>query len=74
MRDICTDSEDKAIVSTIINIAKSLGLQTIAEGVENLPQQAFLREHGCDEMQGYLFSKPVPVEQFEELLRQQVLF
>jgi EAL domain-containing protein (putative c-di-GMP-specific phosphodiesterase class I) len=71
MRDISTDSEDRAIVSAIINMAKSLGLQTIAEGVEDLPQQAFLREQGCDEMQGDLFSKPIPVEQFDELLRQQ---
>jgi diguanylate cyclase (GGDEF)-like protein/PAS domain S-box-containing protein len=73
IRDINTDSEDKAIVSAIIHMAKSLGLQTIAEGVENLPQQDFLREQGCDEMQGYLFSKPLTVEQFEALLMQQVV-
>jgi diguanylate cyclase (GGDEF)-like protein len=74
MRDINTDSEDKAIVSAIINMAKSLGLQTIAEGVENLQQQVFLREHGCDQIQGYLFSKPVSVGQFEVLLRQREIF
>ncbi len=68
VRDISSNSEDKAIVSAIINLAKSLGLQTIAEGVETAGQLAFLREQGCDEMQGYLFSKPVPREQFEELL------
>ncbi|TAK60469.1 EAL domain-containing protein, partial [Methylobacter sp.] len=67
--DISTDPEDKAIVSAIINMAKSLGLQTIAEGVETKGQQAFLREQRCDEMQGYLFSKPVSTMQFEALLK-----
>lgn len=68
VRDISTDSEDKAIVSAIISMARSLGLQTIAEGVETIEQLNYLREQGCDEAQGYYYSKPIPAEQFEQLL------
>jgi diguanylate cyclase (GGDEF)-like protein len=68
VRDISTDAEDKAIVSAIINMARSLGLKTIAEGVETAEQLAFLRQQQCDEMQGYHFSKPVPEAEFRQLL------
>jgi diguanylate cyclase (GGDEF)-like protein/PAS domain S-box-containing protein len=71
VRNITDDSEDKAIVSTIINLASSLGLRTIAEGVETAGQLAYLRLQGCDEVQGYYFSKPLPAEQFEIFLRKQ---
>jgi EAL domain-containing protein (putative c-di-GMP-specific phosphodiesterase class I) len=54
----------------LINLAKSLGLQTIAEGVETEGQSSFLHEQGCDEMRDYQFGKPVPIEQFKELLKQ----
>lgn len=64
VRDISTDPEDKAIVSAIIQMAKSLGLATIAEGVETEGQLAFLREQGCDEVQGYYYSKPLAAESF----------
>lgn len=70
IRDIDVDSDDRAIVSTIITLAKSLGLKTIAEGVETKEQLDFLIEHGCDEAQGYYFSKPLCVEDFEAFMRQ----
>lgn len=72
VRDISTDSEDRAIVGAIIHMAQSLGLQTIAEGVETAGQLAFLREQGCDEMQGYFYSKPLPAAEFEVFARSKV--
>lgn len=69
VRDISTDSEDKAIVSAIIQMAKSLGLATIAEGVETESQLAFLREQGCDEVQGFYYSKPLTAESFATFAR-----
>ena len=69
IRDIGLDVGDKAIVQTIIALAKSLGLKTIAEGVETKEQLDFLRENGCDEVQGYYFSKPLSVDDFENYMR-----
>ena len=69
VRDLPKDSEDQAIAQAIISMGKALGMTVIAEGVETVEQEAFLRNHACDEMQGYLFSKPVPPQQLAELLR-----
>lgn len=65
VRDISTDPEDKAIVGAVIQMAQRLGLLTIAEGVETTGQLAFLREQGCDEIQGYFYSKPLNADAFE---------
>jgi diguanylate cyclase (GGDEF)-like protein len=67
VRDIAEDPDDRAIVSAIISMAKSLGIRTIAEGVETPEQLAYLRTQGCNEVQGYYFSKPVPPDEFFEL-------
>lgn len=68
VRDIMDDNNDAAIVQTIIAMSDALGLNVIAEGVETREQRAFLDSHGCHTFQGYLFSKPIPLEQFEVLL------
>lgn len=65
---ISTDSFDFEIVKALIMLAKSIGIKTIAEGVESQEQLDILTELGCDEIQGYLLGKPMPVSQFEELL------
>jgi EAL domain-containing protein (putative c-di-GMP-specific phosphodiesterase class I) len=72
VRDLTDDSEDRAIVVAIIGLARSLGFQTIAEGVETEGQLTFLREQGCDEAQGYWHSKPVPAAAFEAFVRQRL--
>ena len=65
VNDMTTAPEGLALVSTIINLARSLKLKVVAEGVETEEQSRQLRLLSCDEMQGYLFSKPVPIEIFE---------
>jgi len=65
VRDITDNPEDKTIVNTIINMAHSLNMITIAEGVETAEQLELLRQSGCNEVQGYYFSKPLPAQEFE---------
>lgn len=70
VRDIDTNPEDRAIVKAIIALSKGLGITTIAEGVETVEQLDYLREEGCDEIQGYYYSKPLRVEEFEAFVRE----
>lgn len=66
IRDLSIDSDDAAITSAIINMAKGLKLKVIAEGVETEEQMAFLRKHQCDEIQGYYFSKSIVASKVAE--------
>jgi diguanylate cyclase (GGDEF)-like protein/PAS domain S-box-containing protein len=68
VRNITTSADDAAIALAIIGMAHSLKLKVIAEGVETLEQLSYLRRHGCDQIQGYYFSKPLPLPQLESLL------
>jgi diguanylate cyclase (GGDEF)-like protein/PAS domain S-box-containing protein len=72
IRELPSDSEDKAIAEAIIAMGKTLSLTVVAEGVETREQQDFLRERACDQMQGFYFSKPVSAADFAELLRTHV--
>ncbi|MBN2646962.1 MAG: EAL domain-containing protein [Thiotrichales bacterium] len=68
IRDLPDDEEDAIITRTIISMAENLGLEVIAEGVETAAQRDFLLANGCELMQGYFYSKPLPAAQFTELL------
>jgi diguanylate cyclase (GGDEF)-like protein/PAS domain S-box-containing protein len=70
IRDIAIEADSEAIVSAVINLARSLGLQTIAEGVETDVQLAFLRAQGCQQIQGYHVSRPLPAAEFAAFLHQ----
>ena len=68
VKDMTTDPDDKAITQAIISMAHSLKLDVIAEGVETKEQLGILKSQGCDIMQGYLFSKPIPANEIPPLL------
>ena len=70
VRDLVEDANDRAIAQATIALAHSLGLKVVAEGVETEEQARMLREFGCDEMQGYLFGRPGPIEQIGPIARE----
>jgi len=69
IRDVPQNTDDVAITQAIIAMAHSLGLKVIAEGVETEEQLDFLRKLKCDQVQGYIFSEPIPADEFAVLLR-----
>lgn len=69
IKDVAANSDDAAITSAIISMAKNLNLKVIAEGVEEEAQMLFLRNQRCDEIQGYYFSKPISADEFADALR-----
>lgn len=68
VQDIATDSDDRTIISAVTAMTKKMKLRVIVEGVETEEQLEFLKSVGCQEMQGFLFSKPLPAEEFKELI------
>ena len=74
IRDMASDNSDRTIILTIIAMARALNLEIIAEGVETDAQLAFLRNYGCHHYQGYYFSKPLPIHEFEMLLADRAIY
>ena len=72
IRNIEQSETDRRLVSLILDIAKCLDVTVVAEGVETEGQLKILREGGCDLVQGYYFSRPLPPEEFEELIRKEL--
>ncbi len=70
VRNLEDDSDDRSIVRSIIDLSKNMGMETIAEGVETAEQLEFLRLHGCNEIQGYYFSKALPADEFASFAKQ----
>ncbi|HEX4331128.1 MAG TPA: EAL domain-containing protein [Usitatibacter sp.] len=73
VKNVGTEPDDEAISLAVISLAHSLRLKVIAEGVESAVQRDFLLKHGCDEIQGYFFSRPLVAREFEEMLRAAVM-
>ena len=70
VKDVVTDPDNAAIAQAVISLGHGLNLKVTAEGVETREQLQFLREHQCDEKQGYLFSKPLAADDFGKLLQE----
>ncbi|WP_199624524.1 EAL domain-containing protein [Paenibacillus alkalitolerans] len=73
IRDVTTDEDNAAIVTALIAMSQQMKMRSLAEGVETREQLQFLREKGCNEIQGYVYSKPLPADQFERLLREPIV-
>jgi len=73
VRDLPGDREDAAIVSAVVALGHALGVRVVAEGVETAVQAALVRDLGCDQQQGYYYSKPLPPENLEPFLRQRLI-
>jgi len=73
IRDVAHNDEDRAITNAIIAMGKTLGLAVVAEGVERAEQVEFLREHGCDQLQGFFFSRPRAAAEIPALVRKLTL-
>ena len=71
IRDVASVAEDKALTEAIIAMGRTLSLTVVAQGVETKAQVDFLREHVCDELQGFYYNRPVPADQFAKLLLSQ---
>ena len=72
VRNIEKSETDYQLVKLILGMAKFLKVKVVAEGVENFAQLSLLKEAGCDLVQGYYFSRPLPAEEFEKLIRQEI--
>jgi diguanylate cyclase len=70
IRDLTRDEDNEAIVTALIAMSQKLKIKSLAEGVESQEQLDFLKKHGCDEIQGYVFSKPLPEPDFEQIIRE----
>jgi len=69
VRDLTTDEDDAGIVTAVIAMGKSLQMRVVAEGVETREQLEILQQHGCPQGQGFYFCRPVPAEEFGQLLK-----
>ncbi|HKJ70149.1 MAG TPA: EAL domain-containing protein, partial [Gammaproteobacteria bacterium] len=69
VRDVTFDSEDAAIARSVIALAHNMRLTVVAEGVETAAHLGFFRDEGCEEVQGFYFSRPVPADEFGGLLQ-----
>src|SRR5690606_19177636 len=73
MRDLASRTDSQGIIQAVIGLGRSLGMSTTAEGIETEEQLAMVREHGCSEVQGYLFSPPLPSAALTSLLHSEAV-